>query len=236
VTKDRLSETKKDLQVIAKKNFARIVEMAENFGIGDPDDYSRNGLIDELALRMDAQAQKRQASADEEEEEEEQPKAKKAEPKKPKAKKAEPKPKPEPKPEPKKAKGKPQPKEEPEAEFVPDEEGSRFTTHYNGTEFTEERPGVCAYILEMLYEASRAVPVTKKEMVRRILKKFPGRDEGKTKNLVGMVPTMFRIEKGLHCSSRPTEAGKGYWLEPTETAEVGKARVKAIKEAKKKDE
>jgi hypothetical protein len=223
-TPDQLSEMKKDLNAIAKKGLGRVKEMAENYGIGDPDDYTQSGLIEELAERMVAQARKREEARGEEEEPEPEKPVKKAKGK-PKAKA------PQKEPEAKEPSKKKSPQKEPEKK---DGEAPSFNTHYNGTEFTEERPGVCAFILKMLYEADKAHPVTKKEMLKRLLKQFPGRDEGKSKRLVDSAPAMFRIEKGLNCSSRPTEDGKGFWLEASETAEVGRARVKAIKEAKKK--
>ena len=107
---------------------------------------------------------------------------------------------------------------------------STITTHRNGQAFTEKRPGVCAIILECLYNASEERPVTKAEIVEEILHRLPERDRKRTTNLVGSAPTWLRIYNGLHVSSRRIERHKGFWLDASETAELGRTRLLSSKE------
>lgn len=149
-------------------------------------------------------------------------------PKKPKAKQ----PAPEPEKPAKSKKAKPEDKAAPESKPKKDLPTGELSTktHRNGSQFTEQRPGVCAIIIEMWRKGSEKKPVSKAEVVEEILKRLPGRDEHKTKNLVGGAPSWLLTYNGIKVSSTTrTDGVKGYWIPASETEEVVRERLKKLK-------
>jgi hypothetical protein len=220
-------EVRKFLKGLPEK---RLHEMAREYDL-DPNDYSANGLRDAIAEKMP------DMTADGVPEEA---------PVKPKKAKKKPQPAPEPpkakKPaqKPPKAKKQPAKKAEPEAPAKPKkkpkaEPVSNGSVHWNGAAFSAQRPGVLHVMQQLLYEASSKKPITKKQIVEHLAKAFPERDAEQMKKTVSMqVPSGLRIEKGLEVSHADTPLGRGYWLDASETAEVGRARVKKAREARAK--
>lgn len=106
--------------------------------------------------------------------------------------------------------------------------------HRNGSAFSETRPGVCAIIIEMWRNASEKKPLPKAAVVAEILKRLPGRDPVKTKNLVGGAPSWLLTYNGIVVKSATLpEGGKGYWIPATETEEVARERMRKAREARK---
>ena len=77
-----------------------------------------------------------------------------------------------------------------------------------------KRPGVIQTILECLRGASSKNPVTKDDILKVLVKRFPDRPEAAMKStLNSQVPSGLRAEKDLECESKELpDGGKGWWL------------------------
>jgi hypothetical protein len=167
----------------------------------DPEGYTRSGMVDALADAMSK-------FVPEEAAEEEEPK-----PKKPKRAKKERPPKPKrvkkekgPEPAPKKKRAAPK-KEAPEEEAPP-------ASHYTGGKITERTPGVCKFVVDLLLSASRQRPLTRTQIADAVVKRFPGRDPERLRNIARGCKGWMKVHYGMDVSGRRTEEGEGLWLEP----------------------
>ena len=76
---------------------------------------------------------------------------------------------------------------------------------------TAKKPGVIKTIIECLKGASAKHPITKDQIVVRLVKEFPERAEAAMRSTVNaQVPTGLKAEKDLVVQRDPE--GKGYWL------------------------
>lgn len=75
-----------------------------------------------------------------------------------------------------------------------------------------KKPGVVARIVEILRAASKKKPVTKEEVLKRLVEAFPERSPQAMKSTVAsQIPSCLRIEKGLIVE---TDKKGGFWLPP----------------------
>lgn len=98
------------------------------------------------------------------------------------------------------------------------------TAHANNAAFTNVRPGVLAFIENMLRRAeSDNAPVTKSAILAACVAQFQDREESKMKTTIAMqVPSGFKIEKGYIIVS----SSEGYRFDTALTNEYQKTHEK----------
>lgn len=97
----------------------------------------------------------------------------------------------------------------------------KLSSHSNNIAFSDKRPGVVAYILEMLMNASAQGPVTKSYMLKKLCERFADREESKMKSTLMMqCPSGLLIEKRVVVVTIKNEATKErcYYVDRDATA------------------
>lgn len=78
----------------------------------------------------------------------------------------------------------------------------------------ESGPGVIASIIEFLKGATKTKPLTKKQLVELLAKRFPDRTaEAMEKTVNVQVPNRLRVDKDIEVESKDTDDGKAYWIQ-----------------------
>ena len=77
---------------------------------------------------------------------------------------------------------------------------------------SEGKPGICIFVVDMLKGRSSKRPITKQEMIDRVVKRFPTRDPNK------MEATIKRFTYWVPKNHGYTvlKSKKGYWIETEE--------------------
>jgi hypothetical protein len=107
-------------------------------------------------------------------------------------------------------------------------EAPAVTSHGNGAAFSEQRPGIIAYILSRLYKATEKEPVTKAMMYEEVVKEFKDRSASSLHVTVNaqMVPCRQWADRRIKLCNVSVGRAKGFWLPADETLEKGRERKK----------
>ncbi len=100
-----------------------------------------------------------------------------------------------------------------ESAVVIPKKGAPISSHANGADFSESRPGVLAFFVTQLLKAHGKGGLTKKGLLALACEEFPDRTPEKLKSTIAMqLPSGFYIEKGYALTITQGEQGRCFSL------------------------